>query len=66
MTIVVSDDSTREEVAEALTHLARKASRVPAHWTDRKAAIHAAMNDLLDQYEAMPATSAGAGNRAGV
>lgn len=57
MTLVVNEDSTPAEVREAITHLANKAKRCPSHWVDRKAAIHEAINELLDQLDAMPAPS---------
>jgi len=54
-TIVVTDATTKAELAEAMTNMAATAARMPAHWTDRKAAIHARIDVLLDEYERAPA-----------
>lgn len=45
---------TRVELVEALAHLVATSRRMPAHWTDRKAAVHVHINELLDELEAMP------------
>lgn len=49
--LVITDDSTRTDLAEALTHLAHRAGRVtcvdPAH-----AAIHADIDELLNAWQA--------------
>ena len=50
-----ADDTTRADLEEAITHLAATAARLPSHWTDRRAAIHARINDLLDQRDGHPA-----------
>lgn len=47
--IVITDDTTPDELREAITNLAATASRMPAHWTDRKAAMHARIDALLDE-----------------
>jgi hypothetical protein len=55
-TLHITDQSTREEVAEALTHLAHRATREfpvvgtadsPTPWDLR----HVAINDLLDDLQ---------------
>lgn len=48
-------EPTRAELVEALTHHAATLKRMPAHWTERRASVHAKVNDLLDQLEAMDA-----------
>ena len=47
--IVITDDTTPDELREAITNLAATASRMPAHWTDRRAALHARIDALLDE-----------------
>lgn len=50
----VSDQTTRPELEEALGYLAAKAKRTPAHWADRYAAIHEAINEALTLWERAP------------
>ena len=50
--LLITDATPREELEEALTHLAATASRLPRHYVDRKAAIHARIDVLLDEWEA--------------
>ena len=50
--IRVTDDTTADELREAITNLAATASRMPAHWTDRKAALHGRIDALLDELAA--------------
>lgn len=35
----VTDDSTRDEIAEAIAHLRARAKRMPAHWAERRQEI---------------------------
>jgi hypothetical protein len=49
----VTEPVTREELTEALRHLASTAARIPIHWTDRKAAIHALIDQRLTELEAL-------------
>ena len=42
------DHPTRDELTEAITHLAASSARLPAHWVDRKATLHERINELLD------------------
>lgn len=44
---------TVEELREAITNMAATAAKMPAHWVDRRAAIHARVNELLDKLEQM-------------
>ena len=48
----VTDDSTPDEIREAITNIARTASRCPAHWIQRRAKMHERINALLDELEA--------------
>jgi hypothetical protein len=47
----VTDETTAEELREAITNLARTASRCPSHWTERKAKMHERINALLTELE---------------
>lgn len=47
----VTDETTAEELREAITNLNQYAMRLPAHWKDRKATIHARINVLLTELE---------------
>jgi hypothetical protein len=51
--VIVGSDETREELCEAITNMARTASRLPVHWTERKAKLHQRINDMLSDLEAM-------------
>jgi hypothetical protein len=44
-------DETPEEIREAITTLAAESARMPDHWVDRKAALHARIDDLLDRLQ---------------
>ena len=46
------DLTTLDEIREALTHLAHTAMRMPAHWHDKRAALHERINTLLDLLDA--------------
>lgn len=50
--LLITDTTPRAELEEALTHLAATASRLPRHYVDRKAAIHARIDALLDEWQA--------------
>jgi hypothetical protein len=45
---------TRADIEEAIRGHALTASRLPRHYTDRRGAIHARINSLLDQWENTP------------
>ena len=47
----VTDETTPEELREAITNLARTASRCPAHWVERKAKLHERIDALLYELE---------------
>lgn len=50
----ITDEATREEIAEALMHLNASAKRIPRHFTERKAAVHARIDALLDEWLMAP------------
>lgn len=50
---VLDHQPTRAELIEAIQHHNATLRRMPAHWTERRAGLHAKVNDLLDQLEAM-------------
>lgn len=52
---VTSPEPSRDEIAEAITNMAHTAARMPAHWVDKRAALHDQINALLDQLERTPA-----------
>lgn len=43
----------RQELEQAMTNIVDTLRRMPAHWTDRRAALHAQINRYLDQHEAL-------------
>ena len=47
----ITDETTPEELREAITNLAATAARLPAHWVERKATMHARINALLDELQ---------------
>ena len=55
-TIRVTDETTPEELREAITNLARTASRTPAHYVETKAKYHARIDALLDELDGRAAT----------
>lgn len=51
MTIRVTDETTRAEIEEALTTLARQAARIPRHHVEAKAKAHETLDVLLLEWE---------------
>lgn len=51
MTIVITDNTSADELREAITWLARDAARLPAHFVERKAAAHKRIDALLTELE---------------
>ena len=47
---VITDETTRAELEEAMRHLAATAARLPQHYVDRRAAIHARIDVLLGEW----------------
>ena len=50
--IRVTDETTRPEIEEALTTLARQAARIPRHHAEAKARAHRRIDALLDELDA--------------
>ena len=48
----VTDDTTRADLEVAMTNLAQQAKRLPAHFVDRRAQIHATIDSLLYDWQA--------------
>lgn len=48
----MTDDApvTRAEIETAITDHRRTLARMPSHWVDRRASIHASIDLLLDQW----------------
>lgn len=54
-TIVITDETTRAELEEAMTNIVATLHRMPAHWTDRRAGLHAKLDHMLEDWEQAPA-----------
>lgn len=52
--MTATQQTEREELIEALMYHNREASRLPAHFVDRKAKIHQQINELLTLLELAP------------
>lgn len=50
----VTDATTRAELEEAMGNIRATLRRMPAHWTERRAGLHAKINALLDDWERAP------------
>lgn len=53
-TIVIRDDTTRAELEEAMTNVVATLHRMPAHWVDRRAGLHARLDAMLTDWESAP------------
>lgn len=51
VTILITDDTTRAELEEAMHNVVATLHRMPAHWTDRRAALHAKLDALLEDWQ---------------
>lgn len=49
--VLVTDDTTRAELEQAIISHRETLRRMPAHWTDRRAAIHARIDAMLTDWE---------------
>ena len=49
--IVITDDTTRAELEEAMANVVATLHRMPAHWTDKRAGLHAKLDTLLDDWQ---------------
>lgn len=47
----VTDDTPRAELEEAMHHVMASLHRMPHHWTDRRAKLHAKLDALLEDWE---------------
>ena len=50
-TIVIKDDTSRAELEEAMANVVATLHRMPAHWTDRRASLHAKLDAMLADWE---------------
>lgn len=46
----VTDQTTRVELEEAMTNIVATLRRMPAHWVDRRAALHKKLDALLGDW----------------
>ena len=49
--VVITDDSTRADLEEAMHHVVATLHRMPKHWTDRRAALHTKLDAMLEDWE---------------
>jgi len=54
--VTITADCTRAELEEAMTHVLATLRRMPSHWTDKRAALHGELDELLTQHEALGKT----------
>ena len=54
--MTITADCTRAELEEAMTHVLASLRRMPSRWTDKRAALHAELDELLTQHEALGKT----------
>lgn len=50
----ITDDTTRAELEEAMANVVATLHRMPAHWTDRRATLHARLDAMLEDWEHAP------------
>lgn len=50
----VTDETTRAELEDTMRQVTATLHRMPAHWTDRRAALHAKLNVLLEDWQQAP------------
>lgn len=50
-TLRITDDTTRAELEEAMANMVTTLHRMPAHWTDRRASLHAKIDAMLEDWE---------------
>ena len=48
--IVITDDTTRAELEEAMANVVGTLHRMPVHWTERRAALHAKLDAMLEDW----------------
>jgi hypothetical protein len=49
--LVITDDTTRAEIEEAMRHVRHTLDRCPSHWAERRAGLHAKLDSLLTDWE---------------
>ena len=52
--LVITDDTTKAEIEEAIAGHRALLRRMPAHWADRRAKVHARIDALLEDWEQAP------------
>jgi hypothetical protein len=52
--LVITDDTTKAEIEEALQFIVQTLHRMPTHWVDRRAVLHARVDVLLADWERAP------------
>lgn len=50
--MTITTDTTRPDLEEAMAHVLATLRRMPSHWTDKRAALHSELDDLLVEWEA--------------
>lgn len=50
--MIAAEDTTRADLEEAMSFAVKTLHRMPAHWTDRRAELHAKIDRLLDEWTA--------------
>jgi hypothetical protein len=53
--MVITAETTRADLEDALRNLVATARRLPAHYVDRRAELHAEIDALIDDWLAAPA-----------
>jgi hypothetical protein len=52
--LVITDATTKAEIEEAIAGHRALLQRMPSHWTERRAKIHARIDALLEDWEQAP------------
>src|SRR5690242_4841424 len=47
----ITDDTTRAELEEAMHNIVATLHRMPAHWADKRTALHAKLDAMLEDWE---------------
>ena len=51
MALVITDDTSRAELEEAMANVVATLHRMPAHWTDKRTALHAKLDAMLEDWQ---------------
>ena len=54
MSLLAEPETTRADIEEALRNINETLHRMPEHWADRRAALHAKIDVLLTAWEVAP------------